>query len=196
MPAPAQPQLEPGRVYRTQDLAAWGQNPSRLAQRLEREGQLRRLARGLFVHPRQSRFGAVPPDDTELLRAFLEGAPFVITGPERWNALGLGTTAMFSSRLVYNTKRSGTFKLGGRRFLLRRVRFPESSSSAEWFVVDLLEHHEMAGASLVELERRLSRALAAGRFNLGELRAMAREYSTHATQALVERAASTVGLGA
>ena len=45
------------------------------------------------------------------------------TGSEHWNALGLGTTAVFPAKLVYNTKRSGEFTLGGRRFLLRRVGF-------------------------------------------------------------------------
>jgi hypothetical protein len=40
----------------------------------------------------KSRFGDVPPTREELLRGFLEGSPYVITGPERWNPLGLGTT--------------------------------------------------------------------------------------------------------
>jgi hypothetical protein len=55
------------------------------------------------------------------MRAFLDGGPFVFTSPERWNALGLGSTAVFAAPLVYNTKRSGAFELGGRRFVLRRV---------------------------------------------------------------------------
>ena len=37
MSAPAHPQLEPGRVYRTRALAAWGANAPRLAKRLVRE---------------------------------------------------------------------------------------------------------------------------------------------------------------
>ena len=45
------------------------------------------------------------------MRAFLDGGPFVFTGPERWNALGLGTTAMFAVPL-YITKRDGTFAFG------------------------------------------------------------------------------------
>lgn len=61
----------------------------------------------LFAHPSRSRFGSVPPRDEELVRAFLDGAPLVFTGAERWNALGLGTTAVSAERLVYNTKRSG-----------------------------------------------------------------------------------------
>src|SRR5919197_5697510 len=151
MPAPSHPELEPGRVYRTRDLAAWGSNAPRLAKRLVRDGVLVPLAHGLFAHPRHGRFGTVPPTDDELMRAFLDGAPFVFTGPDRWNALGLGTTAMFAVPLVYNTKRSGTFELGGRRFVLRRVAFPERPQR-EWYAVDLLEHADEAGASRSEVD--------------------------------------------
>ena len=139
MPAPAQPRLEPGRVYRTRDLTTWGANPTRLARRLVREGRLRSLAQGLFYAPKSSRFGPVPPEDEEILRAFLGSDEFVLTGPPYWNALGLGTTAAFPVVLVYNTRRSGEFAFGHRRYRLRRVRFPRRPS-AEWYVIDLLEH--------------------------------------------------------
>lgn len=188
MPAPARPQLSPGRVYRTRELSRWGRNPTRLASRLVREGVLRPLAKGLYLHPKVGRFGPVPPTDEELMRAFLDGGRFVFSGPEVWNTLGLGSTAAFSARLVYNEKRSGTFTFAGRRFLLRRVRFPRRPTS-EWFVVDLLEHHDSAGVSRERLERNLARALEEGRFGLRALRRAAERYGTKATQALVERAA-------
>jgi len=180
------PHLEPGRVYRTREFAAWSANPPRLAKRLVNEGELVPLAHGLFAHPRQSRFGAVPPLDEEIMPAFLDGS-FVFTGPERWNALGLGTTAAFAVPLVYNTKRSGTFTFGNRRFLLRRVAFPENPP-AEWFVVDLLEHAEQAAASPVEIAVVVARARARGRFERDRLRDMAKRYGSRATFALVEGA--------
>lgn len=121
------------------------------------------------------------------MRAFLEGAPFVFTGPERWNALGLGSTAVFATPLVYNTKRSGPFDLGGRRFLLRRVAFPPKPP-AEWFVVDLLENAAQAGASRTELAAALSRSLGRGTFDRDRLKQMSREYATRTTQSLVETA--------
>lgn len=68
MTTPAKPTLEPGRVYRMRDFATWSANPPRLASRLVREGQLVQLAHGLFVHPKQSRFGVVPPSDEALMR--------------------------------------------------------------------------------------------------------------------------------
>jgi hypothetical protein len=118
------------------------------------------------------------------MRAFLNGAPFVFTGPDRWNALGLGTTAVFAAPLVYNTKRSGTFELGGRRFVLRRVAFPPDPPP-EWFVVDLFEHAEQAGASRAELTVMLGRALERGVFDRERLKEMAKRYGNKATQACV-----------
>jgi hypothetical protein len=91
---------------------------------------------------------------------------------------------------VYNTKRSGTFTLGGRRFVLRRVAFPENPP-AEWFVVDLIEHAEQAGASRADLGAALTRALARRAFDRDRLREMAKRYGTRATQALVEAALRT-----
>jgi hypothetical protein len=181
------PDLEPGRAYRTRDLLRWGKNPTRLAQRLVDEGKLREAAHGLYYAPVPSRFGSAPASDQELMRAFLADGPFVITGPPRWNALGLGSTAMFAATLVYNTQRTGEFRLDGRRFLLRRVLFPESPSP-EWFVVDLLQHRDMAGVSLGELQRGLVATIRAGRWDEGRLLEMADAFGTRATLALVERA--------
>jgi hypothetical protein len=122
-----------------------------------------------------------------VLRAFLGGAPFVVTGSDRWNPLGLGANAVLAATLVYNTKRSGRFVFGGRPYLLRRVRFP-SRPTAEWSVVDLIENAEMAGAARSEIERLLGVALAGRRFDAGRLREAAAEYGTRATRALIGRA--------
>ena len=187
MTAAAHPTFEPGRVYRTRELGRWSANAPRLAQRLVRDGQLVQLAHGLFAAPKRSRFGAVPPTDEALLRAFLGGEPFVFTGPERWNALGLGTTAVFATPLVYNTKRSGRFTFGGRQFLLRRVAFPETPSP-EWYVVDLFENAEQAAASREELQGALAAALRAGKFHRHQLASMATRYGSRRTQALVKAA--------
>lgn len=186
MPPPLHPPLEAGRVYRTRDFARWTAHAPRLAKRLTAEGHLVQLAHGLFAAPEQSRFGAVPPTDEALMRAFLDDALFVFTGPPRWNALGLGTTAVFADTLVYNTKRSGRFTLGGRSFLLRRVGFPYPPPR-EWFVVDLLEHADQAASSRAELAPRLADALARGRFDRDKLADMALRYGSRETATLVAR---------
>ena len=190
MTAAAQPEFEPGRVYRTRDLRRWSANPTRFAKRFVRENKLRQAAHGLFYVPVPSRFGAAPPSESEILRAFFVGSPFLISGPPKWNALGLGATAMFAATLVYNTKRSGEFTFDGRRYLLRRVLFPENPVP-EYFVVDLLQQHDMAGVSLAELERGLVATLKDGRWNRDALLEMAERYGTKATLALVERALRT-----
>ena len=177
--------LKPGRVYRTRDLSRWSANAPRLAKRLVREGKLTPLAHGLYAHLRKGRFGAVPPRDEELMRGFLEGGHFVFTGPDRWNSLGLGTTGLFAAPLVYNAKRSGTFTLGGKRFVLRRVAFPDKPTP-EWYVVDLFENAKSAGASPEALADSLRGAMARGAFDPERLRETARRYGTRRTQALVE----------
>ena len=189
MPARTQLPLEPHRVYRTRDFAEWTTNPSRTAKRLVEEGTLEQLAQGLFVCPKQSRFGRVPPDAREIMRAFLYDEPFVLTGSEQWNALRLGSTSVFPMQLVYNTKRSGEFTFGGLRFFLRRVAFPEHPTP-EWFAVDLLEHRDMAGVSLDRLRTNLALALAAGRLAAGRLQEAARLYGTKRTQEIVAEAAA------
>lgn len=97
-----------------------------------REGRLREVTHGLYYTLVPSKFGPAPVADEVLLRAFLDGEPFLISGPPRWNALGLGATAMFASTLVYNTLRTGDFTLAGRTFVLRRStsrRRPRRSGS-------------------------------------------------------------------
>ena len=179
--------LESGRVYRTAHLRRWSANPTRLAAHLTERGALRRLSHGLYYAPRQSRFGETPPSEAALLETFLNGSPYVLTGPARWNALGLGSTALFAHPLVYNMKRSGKLDLGGRTFLFRQVAFP-LGPTPEWFVVDLLRNAEAAGASRSTLEANLARAVAIGRFDADMLLAMASRYGRLQEQDAVRRA--------
>lgn len=192
MRTPVQPHLQPGKVYRTSAFARWSANAPRLAKRLVASGKLMPLAHGLYAVPVKSRFGPAPPSDKELMRGFLDGEPFVFTGPERWNALGLGSTALFARQLVYNTKRSGTFDFGGRRFVLRRVKFP-TKPTPEWFVVDLFENASQAGVSSDDLAASLRDALRRGQFDARRLREAAESYGTIATQQLLEHALAAAG---
>ena len=121
------------------------------------------------------------------MRGFLDGSTFVFTGSERWNALGLGTTGHFAAPLVYNSKRSGRFDLGGRRFVLRRVSFPKKPTP-EWYVVDLFENARSAGTSPNALAHALRRAMAKGAFDPGRLRQASRRFGTKRTRELIETA--------
>ena len=184
MPTAATVQLDPGTVYRTAHLVRWGANPTRLARRLEGEGRLRRLSQGLYYAPRKTKFGEVPPSDEALLDAFFDGSPWIVTGPPRWNALGLGGTQLFARSLVYNTRRSGPRSVGGRWFEFRRVAFP-SEPSAEWFVVDLLRNAGRVGLERDELMVRLRSALLEGRFSSSKLQQMASRFGRRAEKDLV-----------
>lgn len=187
MPVPAQVRLQPGRVYRTEEFRRWGANPARLADRLVRERRLVRLAHGMFLVPQTTKFGVAPPAAAEVLRALLKGDEYATTGPERWNALGLGATTVSPLLWIYNRKRSGDFELGGLRLHLRRVAFP-SRPSPEWLVVDLLENLSVAGVEASVVETRLAAALAQRRFDARALKEMAACYGAQRTRDLVERA--------
>ena len=192
MTLPARVELSPGTVYRTAHLSRWGANPTRLARRLETEGKLRRLSQGLYYAPQKSRFGEVPPSDEALLDAFLDGSPWTLSGPPRWNALGLGSTQLFALPLVYNTKRSGTRNVGGRMFEFRRVAFP-AEPSAEWFVVDLMRNAARVGLDREELKTRLRAALLEGRFSAERLAEMAARFGRRAERDLVREAVDGLG---
>lgn len=179
--------LRPGKVYRTEEFTRYDSNPTRWASKLVERGELRRLRHGLYHVPRTGAFGDVPPSEDELLRAYFRGRPYLRTGPAVWNGLGLGTTVVEVTPLVYNTTRSGEVELGGRRFELRRVQFPEDPDR-EYFVIDLLENAERAGADRTELKGALAAAVAKGRFAPELLRDQARKYGTRATRDLVETA--------
>ena len=136
--------------------------------------------------PKLTKFGAAAPSDSALLDALLDGGPYVVTGPMRWNALGLGSTGLHVHPLVYNTKRTGSATLGGRTFELRRVAFPREVT-AEWFVVDLFRHTDAAGLDPRDLIRNLVSAVKHGRFDRTRLVEMAERFGSVADAKVIRR---------
>ncbi|MEI9899953.1 MAG: hypothetical protein WDN31_07155 [Hyphomicrobium sp.] len=54
---------------------------------------------------------------------------FLLTAPNAYNSLGVGTTQLYDMTVVYNHKRHGAFTLGSRRFDFRvKPAFPKSLS--------------------------------------------------------------------
>ena len=178
--------LEPGRVYRPKDFADQAQNPTVVLERLVSEAKLEHLGFGLYHCPRQGRFGPRPPDDEELLRAFLGGKDFVLSGPAFWNALRLGPTGLAAVPLVYNPARSGVLKVGRRTFEFRRVRFPKKPTR-EWYAVDLLNHAPQAGASPEDLVASLASALAASSLDRLAFQSALEEFGTRSTKRLLRQ---------
>lgn len=132
--------LEPGRVYRRADLAGVSNAVDRHLQALVIAGDLTKLAQGLYHAPRKSAFGELPPDDAELVRAFLRDDDFLLFSLSTYNTVGLGTTQLYNRTVVYNRKRHGQFRLGNREFDFRvKPRFPHKLST-EFLFVDLLNN--------------------------------------------------------
>ena len=187
MVAAAQPTFEPGRVYRTRELGQWSANAPRLAQRLVRDGQLVQLAHGLFAAPRRSRFGEVPPTDEALLRAFLDGEPFVFTGPERWNALGLGTTAVFATPARLQHQALGPLYLRWSAVPAASCGLPRDAVARVVRRGPLRERRAGCGRAGGPAGRARG-CTRAGKFDRDRLASMSTRYGSRRTQALVKAA--------
>ncbi len=132
--------LNPGQVYRRADIEKWSNAVDRHLNQLQKEKTLFKLSGGMYYCPKKSPFGPVPPSDYELVKAFLKDDRFLLTTPNAYNSLGVGTTQLYNETVVYNHKRHGIFKLGVRsfRFVLKH-HFP-SDLSDEFLLVDLVDH--------------------------------------------------------
>ncbi|MCB9756944.1 MAG: hypothetical protein H6753_00795 [Candidatus Omnitrophica bacterium] len=132
--------LKPGQVYRRVDLEQWSTAVDRHLKQLVDEGTLQKMSQGLYYYPAKASFGSVPPEDEKLVRAFLKSDDFLLTSPNLYNSLGVGTTQLYNTRFVYNHKRHGQFVLGGKEFDFRlKHKFPRELSE-EFLLVDLLNN--------------------------------------------------------
>ena len=132
--------LQAGRVYRRMDLAHLSKSVDRHLYQLLSIGKLKKLAQGLYYAPKQSSFGPLLPTDEQVVKAFLRDNEFLVFSPSSYNTVGLGTTQLYNSTLVYNHKRHGVFKLGNRQFHFRvKPRFPKKLTP-EFLYVDLLNN--------------------------------------------------------
>lgn len=138
-------QLKPGEVYRRTDLANWSKSVDRHLEELVYAGILQKLSQGLYYFPKESAFGKTPPDENVLVESFLKDHRFLLTSPNAYNSLGVGTTQLYNVRTVYNHKRHGEFKLGNKTFQFRiKPHFPKKVTT-EFLLVDLVNNlHTLA----------------------------------------------------
>ena len=101
-------------------------------------------------------------------------------------ALGLGTTQLYDKTVVYNHKRHGAFRLGGRKFAFRvKPRFPKALTE-EFLLVDLVNNlGQLAETREEVLKRAMGRAVSSDGLRL---RHAVREYGNERTKKLFERA--------
>ncbi len=183
--------LRPGHVYRRADLAQWSKSVDRHARELVEAGVLQKLQNGLYHYPKASVFGQVPPEEQTLVRTFLKEDDFLLTSPNAYNALGLGTTQLYNTRVVYNHKRHGRFTLGGVPFEFRRKpRFPRQLTE-EFLLVDLLNNlSELAEDAATVRERARAKATA---LDAARLRRAARDYGKVGTRKFLDKALADAG---
>jgi hypothetical protein len=152
--------LRPGGVYRRSDLARWSNAVDRHLRSLLKEGTLTKLAGGLYYCPKKTAFGEAPAEDEKLVQGFLKDSKFLLSSPNAFNTLGVGTTQLYNETVVYNHKRHGHFDLGGRVFDFRRKQAFPSSLSEEFLLVDLLNNLERLAEDRDELLDRVQQKAA------------------------------------
>ena len=132
--------LKRGEVYRRSELAQWSNAVDRHIAMLVKDGDLQKLSAGLYYYPNESVFGNTPPDELTLVRTFLKDDYFLLTSPNDYNSLGVGTTQLYNTRVVYNHKRHGEYNLGGRTFMfVAKHRFPKKLTP-EFLLIDLVSN--------------------------------------------------------
>jgi hypothetical protein len=137
-----QEKLQPGKVYRRQELTKWSKSVDRHLQQLQKNGILKKLSPGLYYCPKKNVFGEVPADETTLVETFLKDHRFLLTSANAYNVLGVGTTQLYNETVVYNHKRHGKFVLGGRLFSFQvKPAFPKKLNK-EFLLVDLVNNLE------------------------------------------------------
>jgi len=147
--------LRAGKTYRRADLAPWSKSLDRHLKFLVDEGSLKKLRTSLYYCPKQSVFGEVPADDHDLVRTFLKDDRFLLTSPNAYNVLGLGTTQLYNRRVVYNHKRHGEFELGGRTYDFRlKHHFPKKNVTEEFLLVDMMNNLNELAEDQEELRAR------------------------------------------
>ena len=171
-----------GKVYRREDLLPYSNSVDRELQRLVSAGTLRKLAQGLYFKPKTNVFGEVPPDEKDLLAAFLRDKNFLSFNPSVYNSLRLGTTQLYNKTVVYNHKRHGQFTLGNRTYDFRvKHRFPKPTQvTPEFLLVDMLNNLSELAEDEMDVLDHAQRKL--GSFDQKLLRKMLEEYGSVATK--------------
>jgi hypothetical protein len=132
--------LKRGSVYRRTDLTKWSKSVDRHLEMLTKEGTLQKLSQGVYYYPKETSFGQAPPSEEVLVKTFLKDDRFLLTSPNAYNSLGVGTTQLYNKRVVYNHKRHGEFRLGGRVYDFQVKHHFPNTLNQEFLLVDLVNN--------------------------------------------------------
>ena len=180
--------LRPGQVYRRADLEKWSKSVDRDLAKLVEDGTLTKVSRGLYEFPKMSRFGVLPPQPEKLVKAFLKDDDFLLTSPNDYNSLGLGTTQLYNVQFVYNHKRHGRFELDGQVFDFKmKARFPKQVTT-EFLLVELVNNLKSLAEDHEKLLRRVR--VKAPQMNTRRLATAVKKFAKISTRKFFEEALS------
>lgn len=153
-------ELNYGKVYRRQELAALSKSVDRDLKKLTSSGSLKKVGNGLYLYPEKSRWGSLPADTKELAKTFLKTSDLLLVSNSDYNSLGLGLTQLWNEVRVYNKRRHGKFKLGNTNFDFQ-VPFNgyPKKLSPEFLLVDLFNNLDQCGESPSSIKEKLDKKL-------------------------------------
>jgi hypothetical protein len=176
--------INQGEVYRRSDLEYYSTAIDRHLAQLTKDGTLIKLNQGLYYAPKQSKFGAVPPDDRQVVECFLKDEDFLLLSPNTFNSLGLGLTQLYNTTWVYNHKRKGEFQLNGKTFEFKlKSSFPKYISR-EYLLVDLLNNLDNLAEDQTQAMDKLPNNVRS--FNADALMKATQQYGTGKTKRILK----------
>jgi hypothetical protein len=100
-----------------------------------------------------------PPQEDELVRSYLKDKRFLVLSPNLYNRLGIGTTQLYNTRTVYNTKRHGEVMFGNKKFSFQRKPHFPHKVTPEFLAVDLVNNLDKLAEDRKNVLQRLSAKL-------------------------------------
>lgn len=171
--------LSPEGVCRRSDLLNIS-NKDRLLKKLLTENVLKKVQNGLYFFPKKTVFGQSLPDTKKLLKKFLNDDHFVVYNLSQFNSLGLGTTQLYDTQIVFNRKRSGKIKLAGCTYIFYRWREAPKSLSKEFLLVELFNKANYLSEDFEKILKNLEQKLI--EFNKKKLLKFLDHFGTKSTQ--------------
>jgi hypothetical protein len=176
-------QLKVGRVYSWDEMKEYSKSPGRDVKRLLDEGKLEKVGPGLYSPFKMSRFGKVPPDESDVVKSFLKSDDFLMFSVNLYNSLGVGLTQLKNETVVYNKKRYEPVVLLGREFNFKRPNngYPDKLTK-EFLLVDLMNNLKSVGEEPNKLKEKVANVVASNKFNVAVLSALSKKYGKVSTR--------------
>ena len=172
--------LKPRSTYRREDFINLSSNVDRHLKALVSQNALVKIQNGLYMCPETTPFGKALPEETQLLKAFLNDDRFVVYDLNLFNGLGLGLTQLHNKRIVFNRKRHGEFQFNGKHYHFYRWREAPKKLSKEFLYVEFLNRFDKLAEDNVKNKNLLERQLK--KLNQKKLQKAVKNYGKESTK--------------